>query len=186
MTFGPAAGVAGLLREHHYLGPIGRGLAWRDQWGAIVVGNPSSRRLPHDTWAELIRWCILGRVKNAGSQQWAACVRQLRRERPELTTVVSYSDPRQGHTGALYRACNWWWAPTWHRLRPPPSGNGDWGTGSQSVKDRWIFPLRPDPRRLELLLARDEAILRRYPWARYTEPGGVSFKAAKVAGLISP
>lgn len=119
MTFHRAAEVADLLREQHYLGPIGRGLAWRDERGALVIANPTARRLPQDTWAELVRWCILGRVKNAGSQQWAAAVRALRVERPELTTIVSYSDPSQGHTGALYRACNWLWAPTWHRLRPP-------------------------------------------------------------------
>ena len=37
-----------------------------------------------------------------------------------VSTVVSYSDPSAGHTGSLYRACNWIWAPTWLRLRPPP------------------------------------------------------------------
>jgi hypothetical protein len=90
---------------------------------------------------------------------------------------VSYSDPSVGHTGALYRACNWWWAPTWHRLRPPPSGNGSWSDGRvQSVKDRWIFPLRPDPDRAGVLLVKDASLLRAMPLARYVEPGGVPFR----------
>jgi len=71
---------------------------------------------------------------------------------PEVTTCVSYSDPSVGHTGALYKACNWQWAPTWHRLKPPPTGNGSWdGQTQQSVKDRWIFRLRPDAQRADIL-----------------------------------
>ena len=78
-----------------------------------------------------------------------------------MTTVVSYSDPSVGHTGALYKACNWTWAPTWHRLRPPPTGNGSWKNGeAQSVKDRWVCILAPDTRRDEILRVKDDAILR--------------------------
>ncbi len=168
--------VAPVLAEHHYLGPIGRGIAWHDEHGVIVVSSPTSRSIPGD-WVELSRWCLIGRVPNAGSQQWRKFVRAFRILRPDVTTIVSYSDPSQGHTGALYRACNWWWAPTWHRLRPPPTGNGSWSDGkTQSVKDRWIFPLKPDARRAACLIAKDEAILRRMPWAEYHEPGGVPFK----------
>jgi hypothetical protein len=90
------------------------------------------------------------------------CVRWMRTHRPEITTLVSYSDPSQGHTGALYKACNWSWRPTWHRLRPPPSGNGEWTQGQQQhVKDRWVFELAPDERRLDLLAIKDSAIVRR-------------------------
>lgn len=165
-----------ILREKHYLGPIRRGIAWRDRFGVIVVANPTSRRLPA-RWLELARWCIVSDEKNAGSQQWAAFVRALRRLRPDCSTVVSYSDPSVGHTGALYRACNWRWAPTWHRLRPPPTGNGAWQEGApQSVKDRWIFPLRPDAERADILAVKDDAILRAMPEALYREPAGVPFR----------
>jgi hypothetical protein len=37
-------------------------------------------------------------------------------------------------------------------LENPPSGNGDWGTGSQSVKDRWVFCVRPDDQGAQLLI----------------------------------
>lgn len=167
--------ATGILAEHHYLGPIGRGVAWQDEAGIIVVTQPTARRIPTD-WLELAR-CIIDRSKNAGSMQWARFVAALRRVRPEVTTIVSYSDPGVGHTGALYRACNWWWAPTWHRLRPPPTGNGSWtGDAAEGVKDRWIFPLKPDARRLEILVAKDEAVLSRMPFVRYKEPGGADFK----------
>lgn len=161
-----------LLSELHYLGPSSRGaLTYRDDFGVLVFSNPASRHLPQDRWFELGRWCIVG-GHNAGSCQWAACVRWLRAERPDVTTVVSYSDPSVGHTGALYRACNWLWAPTWHRLRPPPTANGAWSVdgGAQAVKDRWIYPLVPDAERAQLLAVRDVALQRAMPWAEYREP----------------
>lgn len=158
----PVDEIRALLAAKHYLGPTNRGIAWRDEFGALVLAKPTSRRLPQDgTWLELVRWCLSGE-KNGGSRQWARVVRAIRAEMPHVTTVVSYSDPSVGHTGALYKACNWQWRPTWHRLRPPPSGNGRWKSNKvQSVKDRWIFSLRPDARREALTTIRDEAIVRR-------------------------
>lgn len=176
MSWTQPRSVAGILAANHYLGPIDRGIAWRDAFGVIVVGPPTSRRIPLN-WLELIRWCIVSRDKNAGSQQWGAFVRAVRKSRPDVTTIVSYSDPSAGHTGALYRACNWLWAPTWHRLRPPPTGNGKWSDKAESVKDRWIFPLQRDAARAALLVAQDESILRTMPWARYSEPRGADYRA---------
>jgi hypothetical protein len=148
--------VAAFLDANHYLGRAQRGFAWSDEFGVAVFANPSSRYLPHDRWLELIRWCLVG-VPNGGSRQWSRIAKWLRAERPEITTVVSYSDPSQGHTGALYKACNWRHAPTWHRLFPPPSGNGSWAPTSpqQAVKDRWVFELRPDRARAEILRVKD-------------------------------
>lgn len=163
--FVPVQTVSEFLRELHYLGPSRRGIAWSDDYGVMVLAPPTSRRLPHD-WLEITRWCIQSDDPNAGSRQYAAVRRQL-----NTTTVVSYSDPGVGHTGALYRACGFLWAPTWLRLREPPSGNGQWVEGGrQSVKDRWVDPLRPDPRRQELLRVKDAAIVRRMPWADWREP----------------
>lgn len=159
-----------LLTALHYLGPIDRGEVYRDGDGVLVFGHPTSRRLPNDRWLELIRWCITG-GPNAGSRQWAAAHRWLRERYPHVTTVISYSDPSVGHTGALYRASNWLWAPTWHRLRTPPTGNGAWTTRAvEAAKDRWVFVLGPDPDRESLLSVEDEALMRRIPWASYREP----------------
>lgn len=159
--------VAPYLDRLHYLGPVSRGFCWSDKFGVLVLAKPTARRLPQDgTWLELVRWCLTGE-KNGGSRQWSTVVKALRLAAPAVTTVVSYSDPSAGHTGALYKACNWQWAPTWHRLRPPPTGNGSWTDGAaQSVKDRWIYPLRADDRRAEIIRVKDAAIVR----ARLSRP----------------
>ena len=162
--------VAQYLDQHHYLGRAGRGVAWSDEFGVMVLANPTSRKLPHDRWLELTRWCLSGE-KNAGSMQWARVKRWLLDERPDITTVVSYSDPGVGHTGSLYKACNWIWAPTWQKLRPPPSGGGSWdGITTQTPKDRWIYPLRPDPERESILAIKDASVVKRFPEAQYREP----------------
>lgn len=166
------------LLRHHYLGPTRRGFALGDHAGVMVFARPSSRRLPM-MWLELVRWCIVSREKNAGSQQWRAAAAWLKQHRDE-TTIISYSDPAAGHTGALYRACNWDWAPTWHRLRPPPSGNGEWTRGQkQAVKDRWVFRLRPDASRAEVLPVDDASVVLRMPWASWTGDRGGDFKRWK-------
>ena len=159
---------ADLLRDRHYLGPVRGGDWYEDADGVLVFDAPTARNLPVH-WIELVRWCITG-GENAGSAQWARAVRWLR-GRSRATTVVSYSDPSVGHTGALYRACGWLWAPTWHRLRPPPTGNGSWTVSKlQSVKDRWIFPLRHDAEREAVLALKDDSLQERFRWAEYRDP----------------
>jgi hypothetical protein len=154
-----------ILVEGHYLGPTTLAqFGWRDEHGVMLFAKPRSRHLPAD-WIELVRWCLNGKA-NAGSRQWRMFVAWAR-QNLAATTVISYSDPSQGHTGSLYRACNWQWAPTWHRLRPPPSQNGSWSQIQQAVKDRWIFPLRVDARRQDILKINDEAVMQRMPWASY-------------------
>ena len=165
--------LLGLLGEDHslydhYLGPRGARprLIYADLHGLIFFASPSSRRLPTD-WLELSRWCI--KPCGLGSRQWSECLRWLR-ERSDVTTLVSYSDPSVGHDGALYRACGWVWAPVWHVLREPPSGFGERGGKRQRAKHRWVYLLRPDERRGEALSLKDEAIARRWPWIGYAEP----------------
>lgn len=167
----PLSAANDLLRCSHYLGPLTAGGA-RYVFGGIEQGelvsvmiwrDPTARGLPADgTWLELSRWCLTPQAgENAGSRMHGAFLRWVKPKAQRLTTFVSYSDPSAGHTGALYKACNWWWAPTWHRLRPPPSGNGSWdGETQQAVKDRWVFPVRPDSRRADLLAVQDDACAR--------------------------
>lgn len=143
-----------LLSARHYLGPVSgsvrfvfAGVIGRDVVAAMVWKLPTSRHLPSDgSWLELSRWCLTPEAgKNAGSRMHGWVARYLLAHAPEVTTLVSYSDPSAGHTGSLYRACNWRWRPTWMRLAPPPSGHGSWdGITVQSVKDRWVFDLRRD------------------------------------------
>lgn len=163
-----------LLARAHYLGPISGG---RLILGAYRVGelvavqvwrHPTSRRLPTDgTWLELSRWCLTPEAgPSAGSRQHRAAVRYLREHLPAVTTLVSYSDPSAGHTGALYRACNWRWSPTWLRLRPPPSQGGRWSVAgrTEAVKDRWVFAVAADPARAKVLAVNDPGAIR--AWRR--------------------
>lgn len=158
-----------LLEDRHYLGPSHRTvLVYQDHFGVMTFAAATARHLP-TTWLELTRWCLVG-GKDAGSQQWSTIRALLLRDFVTVTTIVSYSDPSVGHTGALYRACNWLWAPTWHRLFPSPSGHGSWTVDkTESVKDRWVAVLRPDPERERVLAVKDTRI-KRIPWAEYREP----------------
>jgi hypothetical protein len=181
-TIVPVRNVAAFLDANHYLGAAHRGFAWSDEYGVIVLAPPTSRHLPTD-WLELSRWCLVG-GKNAGSQQWARVARYLRANHP-ATTVISYSDPSVGHTGALYRACNWIWAPTWHRLRTPPTAGGSWdGKITQAAKDRWVFPLKPDARREAILRVNDSA-LQRQGCPNYIEPAKFRRQHNLTAGSTS-
>ena len=156
-----------LLSKNHYLSSARTGKFAFAQYNdsAEMVAcqiwkHPSSRNLPSDgTWIELCRWCLTPQAgKNAGSKMHGQSIKVMKDKYPDITTLVSYSDPSQGHTGALYASCNWQWAPTWHRLRPPPTGNGTWGTGEvKTVKDRWVFPVKNDDRRNEILRVKDNA-----------------------------
>lgn len=166
----PLAEANELLARAHYLGAARQArfvLGHRYDGELVAVQtwrSPAARHLPADgSWLELSRWCLTPEAgANAGSRMHRKAARWLRQNAPEATTLVSYSDPRAGHTGSLYRACNWLWSPTWHRLRPPPTGNGAWAahSGAEGVKDRWVFPLRPDPRRADLLRCADLAAVR--------------------------
>lgn len=166
------ADVNPLLLREHYLGPrksggcvVVAGIVDDEVAGAMVWRRPTSRRLPSDgSWLELTRWCLTPALgPDAGSRCHAAVVKLLRSDLPAVTTLVSYSDPSVGHTGALYRACNWLWAPTWHRLRTPPTGNGSWQDGQpQAVKDRWVFPVRRDPALADIVTVNDPGAIRRW------------------------
>ena len=152
-TAADVAEVNWLLSSAHYLGPIGAArycfAGWVDDVlvAAMVWRWPTARLLPSDgTWLELSRWCLTPEAgRNAGSKMMRYAVRCIHRCDPGVTTLVSYSDPSVGHTGALYKASGWEWAPTHHRLAvlagtPYPTGNGTWdGIEHQEPKDRWLY-----------------------------------------------
>lgn len=180
VRIGTARQINPLLASSHYLGPLKSGsLILVGEVGRSVVAgqvwrSPTSRHLPADgTWLELSRWVLTPSAgDNAGSRFHAAAVRIIRHHLRQVTTLVSYSDPSVGHTGALYRACNWQWAPVWHRLRTPPTGQGSWGNSvTQAAKDRWVYPVRRDGRRDALLCVNDAAAIR--AWARTADADSI-------------
>lgn len=146
-----------LLTGRHYLGPsrsarICYGVFAHDTLVACQVWRwPTARMLPSDgTWLELSRWCLTSEAgANAGSRMMSAVAKDLRSRYPNVETLVSYSDPVHGHTGSLYRASNWRYAPTHIGLRFDkdgigfPSGNGSWnGVDRQNPKHRWLYDMK--------------------------------------------
>lgn len=154
------AEVNPLLAGDHYLGPIAGGQHAFAGWVADelvacqVWRHPTARMIPADgTWLELSRWCLTPDAgRNAGSKMMGWVARWLRRYEPGVTTLVSYSDPVHGHTGALYKASGWTYTPTHIGRRYDvdgigyPSGNGSWnGEDVATPKHRWIYRLRSVP-----------------------------------------
>lgn len=157
VTIADAHDVNPLLASEHYLGPV-RGArvcfaGWRDD---VMVQcqayrQPTGRMVPQD-WFELSRWCLgAASEDNDGSRMMGIVRRKFRRLFPNLRTIVSYSDPSKGHTGALYKASGWVYSPTHHGERFDrdgigyPSGHGSWdGITVQSPKHRWLYFLKSE------------------------------------------
>lgn len=153
---GTTAEVNPILHTFHYLGPVGGAikaiLVNRSVLGEIdqcqVWKLPIARHLPSDgTWLELARWCIVTDEKNAGSWFMGRARRWMRRNMPEVSTLVSYSELGR-HSGGLYRASGWELKPTHHSERfhkdgiGYASGHGNWRGGArQAPKERWVIEL---------------------------------------------
>jgi hypothetical protein len=157
-TSATVAEVNPLLATDHYLGPIAGDLqsfaGWvDDELVACQVWRwPTARMLPSDgTMIELSRWCLTAEAgPNAGSRMMRWVRTQLRRLYPTVELGVSYSDPIHGHTGALYKASGWTYAPTHIGRRYDrdgigyPSGNGSWdGVIRSTSKHRWLYQIQP-------------------------------------------
>ena len=145
-----------LLASDHYLGPVSSarvcfgGFVDNELVAAQVWRWPTARMLPADgTWLELSRWCLTPDAgKNAGSRMMRWVRHTIKRSMPNVTTLVSYSDPEWGHTGSLYKASGWQYTPTHIGRRFDldgigfPSGNGSWdGVTRASSKHRWTVSL---------------------------------------------
>lgn len=143
-----------LLSQHHYLGTAKSARWVLGVWvdGSLVACQvfrwPTARMLPSDgSWLELSRWCLTPAAgPNAGSKMMSKTRKWIRHNDPNAHTLVSYSDPVHGHSGALYRASGWIYTPTHHSLRYDanglgyPSGHGSWdGITRQSPKHRWTY-----------------------------------------------
>ena len=101
---------AATVYSHHYLGScrgnVHYGLYYQEQLiGACSFGpfqrNEQTKKYGKDA-VELTRFCLHPehQVKNLGSWFLSRCLKLIKK------TVVTYADTTQGHTGALYKACN--------------------------------------------------------------------------------
>src|SRR3954469_3092007 len=92
-------GVSAFLAANHYLGPLRSarlavtGCVGGELAAVMLWRSPTARTLPVG-WFELSRWCLTPAAgQYAGSRMHRAAVRLIRDVRPDVTTLVSYSDP---------------------------------------------------------------------------------------------
>lgn len=92
-----------ILSSMHYLGPINRGFPYRDEFGVLVLANPSSRRLPASRWLELVRWVLVWDEK----RRFAAVETSLPFSTRDATRGDDYrqllGSLRRAHRGAVSR-----------------------------------------------------------------------------------
>lgn len=73
--------------------------------GVAVFGRPIGRNLP-DGLIELRRLVLIDdKPKNTTSWFLARCIKWLKKN-TDYNGIITYADPNEGHTGVIYRACN--------------------------------------------------------------------------------
>ena len=107
--------IAAWIKQHHYLKSTPPGYVLALEYflrgklvGAHLVGRPANRNLDADRVLELTRAYFLDEApKNCESQALAMMRKHIRTWLPNVRLLISYSDPEQGHTGAIYEADGW-------------------------------------------------------------------------------
>lgn len=103
------------IAEHHYLGycPIGSRLklaVYHENRlvGGMLWGRPTSPYIDQKKTLELTRMYLLDECpRNSESYCIGQATRLIRRQLPEIDTLLAYSDPAQGHVGTIYKAAGW-------------------------------------------------------------------------------
>lgn len=114
-------------------------------YAIAIWSHPVNRSLPQTEWLELRRLAIAPDApRNTASRMLAVMARLIRRERPEVSRLISYQDT-EVHTGAIYRAAGW--TPTvisqWSDWSKPNSRNRSGRprirpeSQSTAIKQRW-------------------------------------------------
>jgi 5-methylcytosine-specific restriction endonuclease McrA len=103
------------IKTHHYLGTAARAsyifaLKYEGRLiGVAFFGKPSRQNITvkgETAILELSRFCTLDKTpRNTESYFLSKCLKFLKKE-TGFKAIVSYADTTEGHTGALYKACN--------------------------------------------------------------------------------
>ncbi len=94
------------------IGPLLAGIHYAAEFDGIYYAvamwtHPVNRSLPQNEWLELRRLAISADApRNTASRMLAVMSKLIRRERPEITRLISYQDT-EVHTGGIYRAAGW-------------------------------------------------------------------------------
>lgn len=84
-----------------------------DEWcGVILYGGGANNHMASEYGKaygevlELVRVALNGK-QECTSQAVAMSLREIRKDNPLVSMIVSYADSRQGHLGIIYQATNW-------------------------------------------------------------------------------
>jgi len=110
---GPRA-IEPLIKAYHYLHRMPAGIlqcfVLLEDNGIVPVGGAvfSNGRIQYQAkYLDFSRLWVDDRCpKNTESKFVGYCLRYLQRHFPAFEGVVTWADPKAGHTGTLYRACN--------------------------------------------------------------------------------
>ncbi len=78
--------------------------------GCIVYALPpreTMKRYGGMTWELARLWLHDALPRNAETWVIGKSVKWIKRHRPDVVSLVSYADPKQGHAGVIYKAANW-------------------------------------------------------------------------------
>ena len=114
--------VKEICREKHYLHRVPNIVAsyglYRDEllMGVITFGIPPSPQLMkicgEDNKKKVLElnrlWCYDESPKNSESFLISQGFKMLKRDKPDIKIIVSFSDTREGHLGYIYQATNWY------------------------------------------------------------------------------
>ena len=115
--------------------------------GAICYGDPIGRNsgasislaVPRTAVFELVRLFVFdGYGGNIESYLIGESFRWLKKNRPDIKALISYSDPMQGHVGTVYQATNWLYQG--NKIRPNDSWLFKWEEEGKWQHGRTIFP----------------------------------------------
>lgn len=110
------------IEKHHYthscnLAKVSYGFFNNDKIVCVVVfSRPSGKNLSKSIWKdgndtntmELIRmFSFDGSPKNTESFCISRCIKEIKKELPNIKVLVSYADSGAGHVGYIYQASNW-------------------------------------------------------------------------------
>lgn len=78
--------------------------------GMIMFALPpreTAKRYGGVTWELARLWVADEMPQNTETYLIAQAVKTIRKEMPDVMTLVSYADPSAGHAGTIYKAANW-------------------------------------------------------------------------------
>ena len=135
--------------------------------GAVIFSRGASPHLGTALELDQTEICELTRVAldrhiAPVSQILAVCLKQLKELNPGLRCIVSFADPKEGHTGGIYKATNWIFTGSSHAVIEYFIG-GRWQHTRNAYynPERQIAPQRTSPGKFRYYYPLDKKMQRK-------------------------